>query len=193
MQASNIFCACMQTFSHKPFNGLPDMVPGHLSDEKFEKNDIFYLRLFIRGTARIVYFIICRARSAALPPRPRRNLRDIDYPRWVQRAVEVESGKAFPVRAVSRRNRSVRFEGLHRISGTFFYTDYFPLETIPHGERKRLFRFFRRLPAFYAVKSAFVEFEKFQRPPPNARDFLLQYAKELSNVLKQPTKFVEYC
>ena len=43
MHASKTFLACKQTFSHKPFNGLPVIGPGHLSDWKLQKNDIFFL------------------------------------------------------------------------------------------------------------------------------------------------------
>ncbi len=42
MQASKILMVCMQTFSHKPFIGLPLMFPGHLSDvELLLQKDIF--------------------------------------------------------------------------------------------------------------------------------------------------------
>lgn len=35
----------MQTFSHNPLSGLPEIVPGQRSEEKLEKNDICYLRV----------------------------------------------------------------------------------------------------------------------------------------------------
>jgi len=41
IQASKIFVVWMQTFSHKPFNGLPLMFPGHLSCELLLQKDIF--------------------------------------------------------------------------------------------------------------------------------------------------------